>query len=195
MRITFTGKQEKLPPNLERKLAMQFGKLSKLLDRRGEKEAQVILSSERHLQRAEVRMNFHGQTVVGAGASTDQYTAISEAVENLQKQAMKSRTKFRDTKRSAPNASVRLAPPPEPPAAPPPKAKEKKAAKKAGAAAVRPARVVDVYSKTNGKPMTIEEAMLAMEGGKDYVIYRDAESDRVSVLIRRSDGRVDLVQG
>lgn len=195
MRISFTGKQEKLPPKLERKLAMQFGKLSKLLDRRGEKEAQVILTTERHLQQAEVRMTLFGQTLVGAGANTDQFTAISEAVENLQKQVMKSRTKFRDTTRSAPNASVRLAPPPEPPAEPAPKAKVKRAAKKAAAAVMKPARVVDVHSRTNGKPMTIEEAMLSMEDGKDYVIYRDSESDRTSVLIRRGDGRFDLVQG
>jgi len=41
--------------------------------------------------------------------------------------------------------------------------------------------------------MTIEEAMLEIDG-RDYVVYRDAESDRLSVLIRRRDGNFDLIE-
>ena len=37
MNITFTGKQDTLTPSQERKLATQFAKLSKLLEKRGEK--------------------------------------------------------------------------------------------------------------------------------------------------------------
>jgi hypothetical protein len=42
--------------------------------------------------------------------------------------------------------------------------------------------------------MTLEEAMLAMEDGRDYLVYRDADTDRLQILIRRSDGAVDLVE-
>jgi hypothetical protein len=33
--------------------------------------------------------------------------------------------------------------------------------------------------------MTLEEAMLEMEASQDYLVYRDAQTDRVTVLMRR----------
>jgi len=33
-----------------------------------------------------------------------------------------------------------------------------------------------------------------MEKGADYLVYRDSESDRVAVLMRRRDGHFDLVE-
>ena len=45
------------------------------------------------------------------------------------------------------------------------------------------------------KPMTLDEAMLEMEQDQDYVVYRDAEKERVSVLVRRRDGHFDLIEG
>ena len=42
--------------------------------------------------------------------------------------------------------------------------------------------------------MTLEEAVLEMEKDRSYLIYRDAETERVSVLVRRNDGNFDLVQ-
>jgi putative sigma-54 modulation protein len=42
--------------------------------------------------------------------------------------------------------------------------------------------------------MTVDEALLAMEDGKDYLVYRDAETDRLAVLLRRRDGNFDLVE-
>jgi hypothetical protein len=34
-----------------------------------------------------------------------------------------------------------------------------------------------------------------MEKKHDYVVYRDSETDRVQVLVRRPDGNFDLVEG
>ena len=42
--------------------------------------------------------------------------------------------------------------------------------------------------------MTLEEAILEMEKGGDYLVYRDSESDGVAVLIRRRDGNFDLIE-
>jgi putative sigma-54 modulation protein len=197
MRITFTGKQEKLAPTQERKLATAFARLSKLIERSGEKAAVVALSSQRHLQMAEVRVNFFDQTMIGEGKGTDQFTALMEAVENLERQALKSREKWRDSKRETPTRKSRTTgePLPEPVEAKAPKAgKTAKApkGKRAGKVA-KPAQIVQA-SEDGGKPMTVDEAMMAMEGGQDYLAYRDADTDRVRVLIRRRDGQIDLVE-
>ena len=45
------------------------------------------------------------------------------------------------------------------------------------------------------KPMTVEEAVMEMDKTKDYLVYWDAQTDRVSVLLRRRDGHFDLVEG
>jgi hypothetical protein len=42
--------------------------------------------------------------------------------------------------------------------------------------------------------MTLDEAILVMDKSRDYLVYRDAETDKVSVLVRRRDGNFDLVE-
>ncbi len=195
MKITFSGKQDKLTPSQERKLAMAFARLSKLLERRGEKGAQVILTEERHLRHAEVRVNFYDHALFGKGSAPDQFTAVMDAVEKVEKQALRLLEKKRELKRSdspRKQAALRAA---EAVEAPEPAKKGKKArAAEAEEEPARPARVVKAASRANGKPMTLEEAMLAMEGGRDYLLYRDADTDKLQILIRRSDGAVDLVE-
>ncbi len=196
MKITFTGKQDKLTASQERKLAMAFARLSKLLERRGEKEAQVILGTQRHLQRAEVRLNFYDNTLVGAGAATDQFTATMDAVEKVEKQALKTRSKWRETKRSTPLRQARTtgAPVEEAQATVAASTAPARNSKPAKATKAKPVKVVRAGRRANGKPMTVDEAMIAMEENHDYLVYRDAETDKTHVLIRRRDGGVDLVE-
>jgi putative sigma-54 modulation protein len=186
MKITFTGKQDKLTPAQERKLALAFHSLSKHVDRRGEKAVQVAFDTQRHLQRAEVRLNFFDQALVAQGTGADQFTAVMEAVDKVEKQALKSRSKWRDTKRGDSIRRAETVEVPEAPAVKPKRAKKDKSPK--------PAKVVRAGGKANGKPMTIEEAMLAIEDDRDYVVYRDAQTDKISVLVRRRDGKVDLIE-
>ena len=54
--------------------------------------------------------------------------------------------------------------------------------------------IYHVENHKKRKPMTLEEAMLEMDG-RDYLVYRDAQTDRVNVLLRRRDGHFDLVEG
>jgi hypothetical protein len=55
-------------------------------------------------------------------------------------------------------------------------------------------KVFRVNYQEDSKPMTLEEAMLEMESQQDYVVFRDAEHDCLSVLVRRSDGNYDLIE-
>jgi Sigma 54 modulation/S30EA ribosomal protein C terminus len=41
--------------------------------------------------------------------------------------------------------------------------------------------------------MTLDEAILEMEAPLNYVVYRDANRDCLSVLVRRPDGNLDLI--
>jgi putative sigma-54 modulation protein len=186
MNITFTGKQDKLTPSQERKLATQFAKLSKLLEKRGEKVAQVALQTVRHQQHAEVRINFYDQALVGVANAPDQYTAVMDAVAKVEKQAIKMLSKYRDTNRE----TVRKTP--EPAAKPAPAKTKASAKKEKPVKAAKPSKVVKAGASR--KPMTAEEAMMTMPGDSDYVVFTDSETGRTGVLVRRRDGKVDLIE-
>ena len=178
MKITYTGRQVELAPAQARNLEAHFTKIGKMLDGRRECEAHVILSLERRVHSAEATINYFGHQLVGLGSSNDLFTAVHSAVEKLEKQAVKARTKWRDTKRTPHKAS------PEVEAEPPAETD----------AEAEPERLIYHVNHQKRKPMTLDEAVMAMEKKGDYVVYRDAETDRVSVLVRRRDGHFDLVE-
>ena len=98
MKITYTGRQVELAPAQARNLEAHFTKIGKMLDGRRECEAHVILSLERHLHQAEATINYYGRQLVGIGSSADLFNAIHAASEKLEKQAIKTRAKWRDSK-------------------------------------------------------------------------------------------------
>ena len=182
MKITYTGRQVELAPAQLKKLEARFAKIGKLLDGRRECEAHVILSLERHLHHAEATVHYYNHQLVGLGSSSDLFTAIHSAAEKLEKQAVKARTKWRDTKRT-PRKAASEAETERPAAA-------AEAEPEAGTGAPRLPR----------QPPPEAQAHDAGRGAagdgqdRDYLVYRDAETDRVSVLVRRRDGNFDLVE-
>ena len=109
MKIHYTGKLEKLDAASQKKLDVRFARLSKLLDKKSEKELHVILKSERHLQRAELTLNVDGQPQAGIHAATDQLTALSGACDKLEKQLLKQHDKRLGNKRRAGKPAVPVA--------------------------------------------------------------------------------------
>ena len=47
-------------------------------------------------------------------------------------------------------------------------------------------KIFRVDQNKGQKPMTLEEAVMAMEQGADYVVYRDTEKSGLSVLVAPS---------
>jgi len=180
MKITYTGRQVELTPAQLKKLEARFATIGKLLDGREERDAHIVLSLLRKIHKAEASINYYGHPLIGVGSSDDLFTAIHEAVEKLEKQSVKARTKWRDAKRTP-----------------------RKAISEVETEKVAPAEVDDearqqvhkVKPPAKRKPMTVEEAVLEMDTSKDYLVYRDAQTDKVSVLLRRRDGHFDLVEG
>jgi putative sigma-54 modulation protein len=142
----------------------------------------VVLSLERHLHHAEATIRYFNHQLVALGSSSELFEAIHSAAEKLETQAVKSRTKWRDNKR-APRPVVEA---PEPKVA----GKKKKAAPEP-----EPDRLIyHVENHKKRKPMTLEEAVLAMDDNRDYMVYRDAKTERMVMLVRRRDGHFDMVE-
>jgi ribosomal subunit interface protein len=179
MKVTYTGKLEKLDAASQRKLDARFQKLAKLLDRKGEKEAHVILTTERHLRHAEITVNYYDQALVGAHAAKDDLDALLGACDKLEKQILKYQTKRRDSKRRTPVKAVVAA--------------ESSPTREAVEPDSAP-RIFRVNHKASRKPMTVEEAILEFNDRKNYVVFQDSETERLSVLLRRDDGHFDLIE-
>jgi putative sigma-54 modulation protein len=180
MKITYTGRQVEVAPAQLKKLQGRFSKIGKLLDGKEERDAHVVLSLERKIHKAEATVNYYNHQLVGVGSNADLFTAIHLAAEKLEKQCLKARTKWRDAKRmphkSAPEVETEKPVP-------------------ADAETVGGRHVFKVKPAQKRKPMTVEEAVLEMDKSRDYLVYRDAQTDKVSVLLRRRDGHFDLVEG
>ncbi len=200
MKVTYTGKTRDFTAKLETKIQEKLTKLGKMIEQRGEREAHIVHQLERHLHKIEIKVNFYDHALMGVSADSDLVMAVTQALEKLEKQIVKARTKWRDTHRDpkATREKKELVSAKAEPLAPP----APKAAKGNGKAATPvapPAKALPKIFRVNDnkgqKPMTLEEAVMAMEQGADYVVYRDNEKSGLSVLVRRRDGNFDLVEG
>jgi putative sigma-54 modulation protein len=100
MKVTYTGRQIDLSPAQSERLTAEFEKVGKLLDNgKGEAGAHVVLSHERHLNNVEITVPYHNHELVGEGSDPDLFSAIHAAVGKLEKQAVRVREKWRDSKR------------------------------------------------------------------------------------------------
>ena len=155
------------------------------MDGKGDKRARVALSADKNKHRAEVTLHYLDHTLVGEHVDADQFTALNLAIERLEQQLLKVRDRRRDTKKgpregwdkgAAANTLIE-AEPRNPEGSP--------------AANGRP-KVFRV-EPADGKPLTAEEAMLIIDDDP-YLVYRNAGTDRLAVLLRRDDGNFDLIE-
>lgn len=199
MKLIVSGKTREFTPQIQEKFSAKLAKLSKFVERRGEREAHVTHHMERHLHKVELIVNFYDHSLVGEGSDADLDTALCGAVEKLEKQASKLRAKWRDTHRDV--KTVRSVKETfggvngieAPKAAPAKTAKVQKIENKVRSTAPKP-KLFRVNYDEDRKPMTLEEATLEMQSGANYVVYRDSDRDRLSMLIRRPDGHLDLIE-
>jgi len=196
MKVSYTGRHEAFPPRPRATFEAKLQKLSKMIDRRGEREAHVILAHERFLHKVDITINAWDHALVGSGSNADLVIAANDALEKVEKQILKLRNKWRDTKRYKGKALQTASAAPEAPApVPGPKKRSTVAARKSAARNNSGRKKIFRVNHNDGsKPMTVEEAMLEMEQSQDYMVYRDAQTDRVTVLMRRPDGNFDLIE-
>ena len=198
MKLNYTGRPWQFAPNEQKKIDAKLAKISKILEHESEREAHVIVKQERHLTNVEITLRAFDHSLAGAGSSRSLFEAVAGAMEKLEKQILRMRTKWRTTKRhkTAPhrtpedaNAAGEAAVAPAP------------AGKKAKPAAAKDRKktpgTIEIFKANHHnkrKPMTLDEAVLEMGDTGNYLVYRDAATERLSVLLRRPDGHFELVE-
>ena len=134
--------------------------------------AHVSLEKERGRIRAEVSLHVkHEHFLHGAGTGPDAASAISAAADRVERQAEKLKGKWSGRRRRLP---VPTAP---------------------RAAAANGKRRIIRTRRYAVKPMSIEDAAAEIGESNDAVIvFRNSTSDTVTVLYRRPDGHLGLIE-
>lgn len=180
MNIEFVGRNFEIDAEMrgytERKLAKKVGKLiSEPI------AVRVILETEKHRNVADLHVS-HKKGVFQATEETpEMYDAINMALEKLEKQVRRSTKKAIDRRRRADRETTNGQRWPL----------EVLARESLGSGGT-PQIIKTTHLPI--KPMSIEEAALWLESGKnEFIVFRDSTSDRLSVLYKRKDLNYGLI--
>ena len=172
MKIEFTGRQTEVPAELRRLAEGKLQKVGKLLP--AVTRAHVILSADKHRQVAEVSVHSRQLDLSAVEVTTNPRLSLAGAIDKLLRQAQRQRAKRRERKGAAS------------PRRPVPRAE--------GGGDGGAPRVIRTR-RSAVKPMTLDEAALELDArGDGVLVFRDAATERVSVLFRRKDGHLGLVE-
>lgn len=137
--------------------------------------AHVILSVDKRRHVAEITLAAARHTLTATEETSDLYAAIDLAMDKIERQVKKLAAKRKDHKHAAkvPPAPVEAAP------------------AKRSAARGRVTRT----ERVPVKPMSVDEALLQMKASKsDFLLFRNAENETLSVLYRRKNGDYGLIE-
>ena len=140
-------------------------------------EARLTVSQEKHRVIAEGFIRGKDFEVAASAETTEWEASLQEVISKLEHQARRTKQRIKDRKRHAEKAGaawrVEVV---------------SEESLRTGTMDVVETRHVPVL------PMTVEEAALQLEGsGDDFIVFREAESDRINVLYRRRDRSFGLV--
>ena len=191
MRLELTGRHVEITPVLRRLLERKLRKLERLLNDSAV-SAQAVLSREKHRHRADITLHARGEKFLhGNGDTATWETSIGQAIEKITQQAQKVKGKWQERKRHGAGKGVPIIG----------EVREAASAEPLDSAAsmrrrerTRMPRILRAMRQSI-KPMSLADAAREMDAGGDGVlVFRDVETATVSVLYRRRDGELTLVQ-
>jgi putative sigma-54 modulation protein len=170
-----TGRQVEVTPPLRRLVEQALDKIGRILNDRAV-SATVTLRREKYRHIAEFIIHARGDhTLTGVGMGNTWPLAVRQATQKVEQQAKKLKSKWTDGRHRTARAGGRGA--------------RDAAAETPIAAAPRVVR-----GRYPIKPMSVEDAALRLESAAEsFVVFRDAESDRVNILYRRKNGDLALI--
>jgi putative sigma-54 modulation protein len=173
MRLDITGRHVDITPAMRQLLTKRLGRLERLLNDAAV-SAIITLTKEKYRLRTEIAVHTKGDHVLrGNGEGNAWPISVRQATEKLEQQAQKLKGKWDGRKRKG--AGSRVAAQTGPDTAPAPRI-------------VRATR----YAV---KPMSVDDAALRLDGeGETFVVFRNADTDAVSILYRRKDGNLGLIE-
>jgi len=202
MNVEYTGRHYEVTPAIRKEAETGLTKLRKIL---GDKfETKVVLSTEKKRHKAEITITLRNGPMVGLAQAGDMSSAVNEALDHLEKQAVKYKSRWRTKKRHN-HKSL----------SPKKWNGDSEGSQEAIATAVglneqtavdvvvhkfpAVARTTEVHlvrpeDAVALRPMTLEEAIKeAHFRDRDVFVFRDPKG-KVMVLHRTRDGKMELIE-
>jgi len=175
MKITVRGKNISITEGIESKISQKLSKLDKYFVNADELEAKVLVRVYPRGQKIEVTIPAGNLLLRAEVVEDDLYNAIDSVIDKLEGQIRKYKTRL---DRKSPDHKLAF-----------------------NMASIMPLDTPaeeDVVVKTktiSPKPMDLEEAIMQMELiGHTFFVYKDTESEKISIVYRRHDGDYGLIE-
>ena len=174
MKITLRGKNIEITEAIEEKVSEKLSKLDKYFIVSENVEAKVLVRTYPYGQKIEVTIPTEYVLLRAEVVDQDLYNAIDLVIDKLEGQIRKYKTRLNR------------------------KSKDNKLAFNLASIEPLEHEEEDVIVKTKSispKPMDMEEAIMQMELiGHSFFVYRDTETDAISIVYRRNDGDYGLIE-
>src|SRR4051812_46172120 len=188
MRLELTGRHVDITPTLRRLVDTKLAKLERMLNN-SVVSAQAVLTREKHRHRTDITLHARGEKFLhGVGDSGTWEASVGAAIEKLTQQAHKVKGKWQERKRRGSGKGTAIG-------------SEERAPVPAASAPAGPRRSrlrmphILRASRQAIKPMSVADAAREVEAaGEGVVVFRDLETASISVLYRRVNGELTLVE-
>lgn len=174
MKITLRGKNIEITEAIAEKVSEKLSKLDKYFIVSENVEAKVLVRTYPYGQKIEVTIPTEYVLLRAEVVDQDLYNAIDLVIDKLEGQIRKYKTRLNR------------------------KSKDNKLAFNLASIEPLEDEEEDVLVKTKTitpKPMDMEEAIMQMELiGHSFFVYRDTETDAISIVYRRNDGDYGLIE-
>jgi putative sigma-54 modulation protein len=189
MRLELTGRHVTITPTIRKLVERRLARMTRMLND-SIVSVQVVITREKTRHHVELTLHARGEHFLhGEATGRDLPTAVGAAAEKVEHQAQKLKSRWTKAKRQGVSAA------------------------KAGSAAPRPERAGRRFVRTAAaerddgqvriikarrsavKPMAIDDAAFEVGAGEGaFVVFRNSANDSVTVLFRRPDGHIGLIE-
>jgi putative sigma-54 modulation protein len=175
MKFEYTGRHIEVTPAMRTHVEEHFGRLKHLFDGNHSK-AHVIIEVERGRHRSEIIVNWRNEVITANTTLDDMYQSLSKSIDKIEKQARRLKNKITDKSHKAKKVSeIAL-----------------------DSQAVQPApnspRIIQTRRYAI-KPMRSDEAALVLDDQENqFLVFRNAENEKVSIIYKRKDGNYGLIE-
>lgn len=175
MKFEYTGRHIEVTPALRSHVEEHFNRLKHLFDGKAI-NAHVIIEVEKGRHRSEIVVKWRNEVLTAQTTVDDMYQSLSKTIDKIEKQALKIKNKIIDKHHKAEKIGTisattdEVKPEPQSP------------------------RIISAR-RYAVKPLTEEEAIMRLNMEENqFLVYRNADNEKISVIYRRKDGNYGLIQ-
>ena len=187
MRLELTGRHITITTPIKKLVEQRIAHVLRMLNDSA-LSAQVVLTREKTRTHADVTLHARGEHFLhGEATGRDVKTALGAAADKVDRQAQKLKSKWAKGKRQGISAAKAAS------AAPRPEGAARSFSGNGNEDRQQP-RIIRAR-RYEVKPMSVDEAAFEVAGGDNaFLVFRNAATDTINVLFRRSDGNLGLIE-